>query len=316
MVVCDIRVAENLRQHFAEMLPVFKNNTDSRDYIGPFMRQYTKDNDMMSTQRRMLVGSYHGEKPLLATPSLQWYLSHGLVVDHVYQIIEFQPLSSLWKCGDSCGKDPVYSTGTNVPLMELSDTYTPEVSFTQHRRFINASTKRLFGRKTDLIITLIVPRIVDDDVELVEMSVVDKPGRFHVSTILYIYLLINVGHRLTVSPVSDYFHRICNGTSVKETPLELVRCSSFVTPTIHQEFSYALLPAVKLVSEGVFGSRRFPGQPIRSHMSIQLHRLRSKPVLFSSMREPSSRHVLHQCPKIEGIGVIAYDRATRLRDLT
>ncbi|KAK2139708.1 hypothetical protein NP493_6233g00002 [Ridgeia piscesae] len=59
------------------------------------MRQYTKDNDMMSTQRRMLVGSYHGEKPLLATPSLQWYLSHGLVVDHVYQIIEFQPLSSL-----------------------------------------------------------------------------------------------------------------------------------------------------------------------------------------------------------------------------
>ncbi|KAK2138286.1 hypothetical protein NP493_5963g00000 [Ridgeia piscesae] len=96
MVVCDIRVAENLRQHFAEMLPVFKNNTDSRDYIGPFMRQYTKDNDMMSTQRRMLVGSYHGEKPLLATPSLQWYLSHGLVVDHVYQIIEFQPLSSLW----------------------------------------------------------------------------------------------------------------------------------------------------------------------------------------------------------------------------
>ena len=96
MVVCDIRVAENLRQHFAEMLPVFKNNTYSREYIGPFMRQYTKDNDMMSTQRRMLVGSYHGEKPLLATPSLQWYLSHGLVVDHVYQIIEFQPLSSLW----------------------------------------------------------------------------------------------------------------------------------------------------------------------------------------------------------------------------
>jgi len=44
--------------------------------------------------------------------------------------------------------------------MELSDTYTPEVSFTQHRRFINASTKRLFGRKTDLIITLIVPRMI------------------------------------------------------------------------------------------------------------------------------------------------------------
>ena len=63
----------------------------------------------------------------------------------------------------------------------------------------------------DFLVHLYFVGIVDDDVELVEMSVVDKPGRFHVSTILYIYLLINVGHRLTVSPVSDYFHRICNG---------------------------------------------------------------------------------------------------------
>ena len=91
MVECDIRVPENLRQHFAEMLPVFKNTTVSRDDIGPVMRQYAKDNDIMSTPRRMLVGSYYGEKMLLTTPLLQWYLAPGLVVDHVYQIIEFQP---------------------------------------------------------------------------------------------------------------------------------------------------------------------------------------------------------------------------------
>ena len=42
LVECDIRVPENLCQHFAEMLPVFKNTTVSRDDIGPFMRQYAR----------------------------------------------------------------------------------------------------------------------------------------------------------------------------------------------------------------------------------------------------------------------------------
>ena len=101
LVECDIRVPENLHRHFAEMLPVFKNTTVSRDDIGPFMRQYAKDNDIMSTPRRMLVGSYHGEKMLLATPLLQWYLAHGLVVDHVYQIIEYQPNPCFRRFGES-----------------------------------------------------------------------------------------------------------------------------------------------------------------------------------------------------------------------
>ena len=101
LVECDIRVPDNLRRHLAEMLPVFKNTTVSRDDIGPFMRQSAKDNDIMSPPRRMLVGSYHGEKMLLATPLLQWYLAHGLVVDHVYQIIEYQPNPCFRRFGES-----------------------------------------------------------------------------------------------------------------------------------------------------------------------------------------------------------------------
>ena len=83
------------------MLPLFKNTTVSRDDIGPFMRQYARNNDIMSTPRRMLVGSYHGEKILLATPLLQGYLAHGLVVEHVYQIIEFQPNPCFRRFGES-----------------------------------------------------------------------------------------------------------------------------------------------------------------------------------------------------------------------
>ena len=35
MIECDVRVPDNLRGHFAEMQPVFKNTTVTRDDIGP-----------------------------------------------------------------------------------------------------------------------------------------------------------------------------------------------------------------------------------------------------------------------------------------
>ena len=101
MVECDVRVPDNLREYFAEMQPVFKNTTVTRDDIGPFMRQYAEENDIMSAPRRMLVGSFHGIKLLLATPLLRWYLAHGLVVDRVYQIIEYEPKPCFQNFGDS-----------------------------------------------------------------------------------------------------------------------------------------------------------------------------------------------------------------------
>ena len=73
----------------------------TRDDIGPFMRQYAEEHDIMSTPRRMLVGSYHGEKILLATPLLRWYLAHGLVVDRVYQIVEYSPKPCFRHFGES-----------------------------------------------------------------------------------------------------------------------------------------------------------------------------------------------------------------------
>ena len=86
-IECDIRVPSELRAHFAEMQPIYKNAMVTRDDIGPFMQQHAVDHDIMSTPRRMFVGSYRGDKILLITPLLQWYLAHGLVVDHVYQVV-------------------------------------------------------------------------------------------------------------------------------------------------------------------------------------------------------------------------------------
>ena len=65
------------------------------------MQQYAEEHDIMSTPRRMLVGSYHGENMLLSTPLLRWYLAHGLVVDRVYQIVEYHREAGFQLFGES-----------------------------------------------------------------------------------------------------------------------------------------------------------------------------------------------------------------------
>ena len=101
MIECDIHVPPELRPYFSEMQPIFKNTTVTRDDIGPFMRQYAEEHDIMSTPRRMLVGSFHGIKLLLATPLLRWYLAHGLVVDRVYQVVDYEPNPCFQRFGES-----------------------------------------------------------------------------------------------------------------------------------------------------------------------------------------------------------------------
>ena len=101
MIECDIHVPPELRPYFSEMQPIFKNANVSRDDIGPYMRQYAEENDIMSKPRRMLVGSYRGDKILLTTPLLRWYIAHGLVVDHVYQVVEYEPKPCFRNFGES-----------------------------------------------------------------------------------------------------------------------------------------------------------------------------------------------------------------------
>ena len=101
MIECDIHVPLELRAHFAEMQPVFKNTTVTRDDIGPYMRQYAEEHNILTKPRRMLVGSYRGDTILLTTPLLRWYIAHGLVVDHVYQVIEYEAKPCFRRFGDS-----------------------------------------------------------------------------------------------------------------------------------------------------------------------------------------------------------------------
>lgn len=73
------------------MCPIFKNTEISIEDIGDHMKQFAEDHDIMPQPRRSLIGSLKGEKILLATPLLKWYLEHGLEVTKIYQVVEFTP---------------------------------------------------------------------------------------------------------------------------------------------------------------------------------------------------------------------------------
>ena len=101
MVECDVSVPKELQDNFAEMQPIFKNTTVTSNDIGPFMRDYAEEHDILLAPRRMLVSSYRGDNILLSTPLLQWYLMHVLIVDHVYQFVEYEPKPCFRHIGES-----------------------------------------------------------------------------------------------------------------------------------------------------------------------------------------------------------------------
>ena len=86
---------------FAEMCPVFKNTEISREDIGQHMQTFAEEENIMSQPRRSLVGSYFGEKILLASPLIKWYLEHGLEVTHIYQVVEYTPVPCFQPFGEA-----------------------------------------------------------------------------------------------------------------------------------------------------------------------------------------------------------------------
>ena len=76
--------------YFQEMSPLFCTTEIPFDAIGEHMQAHIWEYHLSDSPRRLLVGGMKARQILLATPLLQWYLNHGLVVTKIYQVIEFQ----------------------------------------------------------------------------------------------------------------------------------------------------------------------------------------------------------------------------------
>jgi hypothetical protein len=55
------------------------------------MKAYAEEKEIMSQPRKSLVGSMYGEKIMIITPLLKWYLIKGLVVTRIYQVVKYSP---------------------------------------------------------------------------------------------------------------------------------------------------------------------------------------------------------------------------------
>ena len=84
-------VPEHLKGKFAEMPPVFKNIDVSRDDIGDHMKTYAEERGIMKQKSKFLIGSMFGQKIMVISPLLKWYVQHGLKVTKIHQVVEYTP---------------------------------------------------------------------------------------------------------------------------------------------------------------------------------------------------------------------------------
>jgi hypothetical protein len=88
---CDIRTPEHLKDYFSEMTPIFKNaliDCTDKSIVGEHMFDYNASKGNRAKPARKLIGSYFGEKILIYTPLLKWYLEHGMEITKMHSFIK------------------------------------------------------------------------------------------------------------------------------------------------------------------------------------------------------------------------------------
>ena len=65
------------------------------------MKAYAEEKGIMSQTHKSLVGSMYGEKIMIITPLLKWYLIKGLVVTRIYQVVEYSPAKCFQTFGEA-----------------------------------------------------------------------------------------------------------------------------------------------------------------------------------------------------------------------
>ena len=117
-------------------------------------------------------------------------------------------------------------------------------------------------------------------------------------------------HRLTI-------HRVCFilvvafRTTVPKTPVELIGSTRLSTPPIHPTLANSLLATINLMADCASALSRFPSEPLDSHLPERLCLLWTELVFLPTTYVPSRRHVMHQRPQIQSVGIIPHYRSTR-----
>ena len=103
------------------MAPIFKNTLLSRNHLSKHMLAFAQNTGAMKQPQRCLVGSLHGEKLLLASTLLKWYLKQGLEVSKVCRVYQYRSARCYKKFGESVS-DARRDGDANPDLALLAET--------------------------------------------------------------------------------------------------------------------------------------------------------------------------------------------------
>lgn len=92
---------DHLHEYFGEMLPIFCNVDLSREHLSEYMRTHVEEIGELKRRHHCLVGTIAAKKNLLMLELLSWYMLHGVIVTHVYQVLEFAVWSRFSPFADS-----------------------------------------------------------------------------------------------------------------------------------------------------------------------------------------------------------------------
>jgi hypothetical protein len=79
------------------MCPLFCSTEIPFEKIGRHMQEHAKNIGMSTKPKKLLVGGLKAKKMLFATPLLKWYLTHGLEVTKIYQVVEYDRMKCFEK---------------------------------------------------------------------------------------------------------------------------------------------------------------------------------------------------------------------------
>ena len=68
------------------------------------MQDHAKRFNLSQKPRKMLVGGLQAEKILLMTPLIKWYISQGMMVTKVHQVIEYSRMACFKEFGEEVTK--------------------------------------------------------------------------------------------------------------------------------------------------------------------------------------------------------------------
>jgi hypothetical protein len=135
----DLHVPDDLKSKFAEMPPVSNNIDVSRDDIGDHMKAYEEEKRIMNQKRTCLIESMYGEKIMVISPLLKWYVEHGLKVTQIHQVVEYTPAACFQKFGD------------NISDARRTGDADPEKTVAETRKLDGNSSYGKTERHTDVI---------------------------------------------------------------------------------------------------------------------------------------------------------------------